>query len=387
MRNRILSLPNQEGRNVLHYLALSGGTALVSDLLRFFDQEHSDGRKLLTEVCLSAVLPVPHSSQALSTEDQRGFLPMHYAVMRFGSRSSFTRRLQEFHHWVGGFQFSAKQTQLLTELAAVHDSAIFNPLPRDQEHREREITVAADGSTVPEIKTKSDAWNGGWSLGRVADPKVAGDDTRCDIQEVHSGLPSPQEFFRDYFRKGMPVIFRGALQLQNHSMLSLFQREPFLESYGEDSIPVAQIPYAHTFGQQQQMVNFQEVSHPLSVSFVTCPPSLSLSFVSCCLSTSRVIWRQKQSPMLPQMRPPSSPSRHSMPSMYRSHSGRSGCSALSSCPRCCADWWLTRRCSSISGAWVLVLLSTITATLSTPWPTGRRSTFLSLPLSPLLMAL
>lgn len=33
-------MPNEEGRNILHFLALSGGTSLVTDLLTFFNQSY-----------------------------------------------------------------------------------------------------------------------------------------------------------------------------------------------------------------------------------------------------------------------------------------------------------------------------------------------------------
>lgn len=193
--------------------------------------------------------------------------------MRYGKRSSFTRRFQELYDWVGEFEFSVAETQLLKDVAAAHES-----VKQPSQKRQRSVeTVTLDGSPVNLQRVD---WNGGWSHSRVSDPGISGDGTQCDILEVWTGLPSAEEFFQEYIRKGVPVIFREALQLQNHSLLSLFERQSFLESYGEDMIPVAQIPYADTFGKQQQMVNFQEVSQFSSLLWVSLLSLVSQKYIS-----------------------------------------------------------------------------------------------------------
>lgn len=43
-------MPNDQGRNILHFLALSGGTTLVTDLLNFFNQTYTSGLDTLKMV-------------------------------------------------------------------------------------------------------------------------------------------------------------------------------------------------------------------------------------------------------------------------------------------------------------------------------------------------
>jgi hypothetical protein len=200
--------------------------------------------------------------------------------MRYGDQVPFSRSLFRLYEQFG-VTLGAEESLLLADLASAH-----RPIQSQGKHRgptqptEEEATL--DGAPV--ARDASD-WNGGWNPERVADTQVHGDEARCDILEVWTGLPTAGEFYEQYLSRGRPVIFRRALQFQNHSLLSLFQKEQFLASYGADSIPIAQIPYAHTFGKQQRVVQFSEVrlflSLPLrSLTVAVClgiPPRLSHS--------------------------------------------------------------------------------------------------------------
>lgn len=174
-------------------------------------------------------------------------MPIHYAVMRYGNDSSFTRILRQFCEWVGEPEYSPEELQLITEVATPHLA------PKINEYRTTDEVANIDGENFQE----SSQWNGGWNVDQIDGPTLG--DGRCDIVEVWTGLPSSQEFFETFLRKGIPVIFRNALQLQNNSLLHAFQKQEFLSTYGSYSIPISQIPYANTFGKKNQMTDFREV--------------------------------------------------------------------------------------------------------------------------------
>ena len=49
-------MPNEQGRNVLHFLALSGGITLVQDLITFFNQTYINDLETLKMVDILLIL-------------------------------------------------------------------------------------------------------------------------------------------------------------------------------------------------------------------------------------------------------------------------------------------------------------------------------------------
>jgi hypothetical protein len=234
--------------------------------------------------------------------------------MRYGDQSPFSSLMLRLYDQFG-VSLSLEESRLLTNLASAHKPTESQPKDRAGSAQQTEEETTLDGSATATRKTSD--LNGGWNPEPIADAQVRGDESKCDILEVWTGLPSAQEFFEKYLSKGRPVIFRRALQLQNHSLLSLFQKDEFLSSYGADSIPIAQIPYAHTFGKQQRLVQLSEVCPLEFFTFLT-PRSMSPN------TSAPPLSRRIHFAM-----------RRSMHSMCRSRNGESGWRERSSFPLFC----------------------------------------------------
>mmetsp|Transcript_19810 Transcript_19810/g.33321 ORF Transcript_19810/g.33321 Transcript_19810/m.33321 type:complete len:692 (+) Transcript_19810:81-2156(+) len=240
----LLATFDKKGRNPLHTLAMSGGSALVRDLVQVFsalDQYKSKrARRVRGKLAV-----------ALTTADIRGHSPVAYASLRYGPESDVYAALREL------------ATLAQADLDEVLLEFLFKSHERHEpsgEQQERRGVDAADG--------------GGWS-DAVLDPVLRGDPERCDILEVWVGQPEPVDFFVNYVALGKPVVFRGAMQHMEArgetSIRAALNRKQFLQKYGRESIAVSTIPYASSFGVGVHAMSLRDVAD-LNVSEASTPP-------------------------------------------------------------------------------------------------------------------
>jgi len=249
----LLVASENNGRNVLHTLGLSGGASMVRDLVEIFSKASDEGKRLLAQV--------------ISAKDSRDHTPLSYAALRYGSKSKVFISMRRLHDLAG------------VDVSESHLSALLSSHIPPERHgssndsiKHFEVEVESDGvhaSALPVTERE----NGGWSTALLDDPLLLGDRDRCDIPEVWSGVPSPLEFYTQYVARGQPVIFRGALSNNSDSLRHVLSRSEFLSRFGSESMPVSAIPYAGSFGKRGQMQTLDEIASLSSDRSETSIPS------------------------------------------------------------------------------------------------------------------
>jgi len=244
------------GRNALHFLCLSGGSAMLGQLGRLLlglreDVESADVHTDGTASASVAVICDELFRKALTTADRRGHTPISYAVMRFSAASPVAFALRSLCAQLG-LDFDQ-------EVAYVRERGILR-------------APAPGGETTPTSTVDRAVPDGGWRTTRFAASAAVGKpDPR--VVEVDSAvlLPSNKEFFARYLNAGSPVIFRrstapavtggGAASDSVSVTQGVFRKDNFLSGYGDITVPAATIPYAGTFGKRQVMTTIRQVAN------------------------------------------------------------------------------------------------------------------------------
>lgn len=178
--------------------------------------------------------------------------------MRYGQNSQFVDVFQSFYDWLE-INLSEEDEKLINILVKSHNISInHQKIEELSQIVDDKQTLCTENDNTCIDSHLSDN-NGGWNKEYHSNPFIRGNISRCDILEVFTGLPSAEEFFQNYLLKGIPVIFRNALNIQNHPILSILEKNTFQEEFGEDLIPISEIPYAKTFGKQDKLISFNQV--------------------------------------------------------------------------------------------------------------------------------
>lgn len=237
--SRLTSNHYDSNRNALHYLCISGGHVMLSQLTRFLSElvkQDLVGAKSSTAMKLLRA--------SLTAKDRRNHSPLSYAIMRFKHDSPMVKGLELL------------SLQLDFEL----DDA-FHVSTKNVGNGDINRVKTADRDLID---------TGGWS----AFKRNISMDDRCDVwEEFRPSLLSNKEFFLRFINTGTPVIFRGVASKSNvakngatakkgatasrdsssssgsHTMqelLEVFQKSYFVNKYGRIKVPASTIPYSGT---------------------------------------------------------------------------------------------------------------------------------------------
>lgn len=314
----ILNTKDTKGRNLYHLLAYSNSVLMVKDITnvlfhqfsQFITQDEMEHLQyIVREGLIQRVSVSGHTPLAFSTvrygkggDIHTSFMELYQLANVFMHVTSKADHFIEAAHALPyaeeslGLQQQDGSCVVSSSSAEVHDSnSNSNSVHTDDDKNVHSISLV---STVINSNQQCDTASnrkersrgllplripqvsdcGGWSTERLQDDRIphieqSYENSKCDVIEVwpddttgYSSLPTSQDFFINYLNNGIPVIFRNALigQDNQHSsygnnVQAVLKRNNFLRKYGNYSIPIADIPYAKTFGKSSSYATFQEV--------------------------------------------------------------------------------------------------------------------------------
>ena len=207
-------------RNALHFVTISGGYKFVQDLTNIVTSEKRD---LGTQenARIRTLL-----ATALTAVDSRGKTALFYSHYRYGMETGVHREILKL----------CQAIDLICSESFDKGIGI-----KEGDMRDGRIDTVTGGWDTTQISFRPDEHV------RVG---------QCDV-EVRYDMPSEYEFYNNYLYQSKPVLLRGVAL--GTKIRQSFRKDAFIKRYSNDSAPISSIPYADSFGYDNDKTNIDNL--------------------------------------------------------------------------------------------------------------------------------